>query len=152
GTLTISTDAPGTPSFTANFAGNGVNIPVATLAPLGLDFGPVVSGSSSTAQTLTLTNTGNGPLTIAPPPLVGPFPISANPCASPLAAAGNCTMSVKFNAPAKGPASGTLTLTTNAASQTLSAGLHGTGVTGPVASAQPASIAFGNQAIHTTSP
>jgi hypothetical protein len=152
GTLTIATDAPGTPSFTVNFAGNGVNIPVATLAPLGLDFGPVVSGSSSAAQTLTLTNTGNGPLTFSSPVVAGPFSISANTCSSPLAAAGSCTFSVKFNAPAKGPATGTLALNTNAAGQTVSAGLRGAGVTGPVASALPSSLAFGNQPINSTSP
>ena len=151
GTLTINTDAPGSPSFSVNFAGNGVTIPSPMITPLALNFGPVVLGSSSAAQNVTLSNTGNGPLTFTAPVLAGPFSLSANTCASPLAASGSCTLSVKFNAAAKGPASGTLTLTSNAAGQTLSVGLRGTGVTGPLPSALPASLAFGNQPMNTTS-
>jgi hypothetical protein len=151
GTLTLTTDAPGTPSLTVKFAGNGVTIPAPMLTPLGLNFGPVVSGASSAAQNVTLANTGNGPLTFSAPVLAGPFSLSGNTCASPLAAAGSCTLSVKFNAPAKGPASGTLSLVSNAAGQTLAVGLRGTGVTGPVPSVLPASLVFGNQPMNTTS-
>jgi hypothetical protein len=152
GTLTLTTDAPGTPSFTVNFSANGVTIPVAALAPATINFGPVVSGTVSSAQTVMLTNSGGGPLTFTAPVLTGPFSVSASTCASPLAAAASCVISVKFSPPAKGPASGTLTLTTNAASQTLAAGLQGTGVTGAFASVSPASLTFGSQAVNTVSP
>ena len=153
GSLTLTTDAPGTPSFVVNFTGNGVTIPAPTLAPGVLNFGPLASGTSSTAQSLTLTNSGNGPLTLSAPVLTGPFSLSANTCASPLAPAANCTLSIKFNAPAtKGPASGRLTLSTNAAGATLAAALHGVSVTGPVANASPSSLNFGNQPINSVSP
>jgi hypothetical protein len=152
GTLTLTTDAPGTPSFSVNFSGNGVTIPAPTLTPAVLNFGQIVPAATSAAQTLTLTNSGNGPLTFAAPVLTGPFALSANTCTSPLAATASCTFSIKFSPPAKGPASGTLTLTTNAASQILAAGFLGSGVTGPVPSASPSNLTFGNQPVNSTSP
>jgi hypothetical protein len=152
GTLAITTDAPGTPTFTVNYVGNGVTIPAPTLAPPLLNFGPIVTAATSASQNLSLVNTGNGPLTFTTPVLTGPFSLSATTCTSPLAPAGSCTFSVKFTPPAKGPASGTLTLTTNAASQALAAGLQGSGVNGPVAIASPTALTFGNQPINSTSP
>jgi hypothetical protein len=151
GTLTINTDAPGNPSFSANFLGNGVTVPSPVIAPSLLDFGPQVSGTTSAAQTLTLTNSGNGALTFAAPVVSGPFSISANTCASPLAVGANCTFSIKFSAPSKGPASGFFGLTTNAAGATLSAALHGNGVTGPFPNVSPKALSFGKQAVNTTS-
>jgi FG-GAP-like repeat/Beta-propeller repeat len=151
GTLTITTDAPGTPSFTVNFVGNGVTIPAPTLTPV-LSFGPIVPGTTSAAQNLTLRNLGNGPLTLTAPVLTGPFYLSANNCPPPLAAGGSCTYSIKFNPSLNGPASGTFTITTNAASQILTAGFQGFGVTGPFPSASPSSITFAGQRVNTGSP
>src|SRR5208282_4376757 len=108
GTLTITTDAPGSPSFTVKLQGNGVAIPAPTLAHSTLHFGPIVPGTSSGAQTLTLNNSGNGPLTFTAPVLTGPFSVSASTCASPLAGGSSCTFSIKFNPSLSGSGSGTL--------------------------------------------
>jgi Beta-propeller repeat/FG-GAP-like repeat len=151
GALTVTTDAPGNPSFTANFQGNGVAIPVPSLAPSLLEFGAQAVGTSSAVQKLLLTNTGNGPLTFTGLTAPAGFSFAANTCTSPLAAGASCTVSVQFSAPSVGPTSGMVALTTNAAGQTLGAALHGTGVTGMSPQATPASLTFGNQEQKTTS-
>ena len=150
GTLTIVTNAPGGQNFTVNFAGNGVQIPVATLTPPNINFGLQAIGTTSTAQVATLTNSGNGTLNLSHVTLTSPF-TDTTTCGATLAANTSCTFTFKFAPSAAGPASGTLTATTNAAGGLLAIGLNGTGVTGPVPKAQPASLSFGTQPINTRS-
>src|SRR5262249_1901883 len=61
GTLTINDDAAGSPQ-TADLFGTGVAAEV-TLTPSSLTFGPQKVGTTSEPQNVTLTNTGNAPLT-----------------------------------------------------------------------------------------
>jgi Bacterial Ig-like domain (group 3)/FG-GAP repeat/Abnormal spindle-like microcephaly-assoc'd, ASPM-SPD-2-Hydin len=86
--------------------------PVASVAPLGLTFAPQTVGTTSAAQTVTLTNTGLAPLTVTNVGATGPFSVTQN-CVSgsPIAPGGSCTSNVAFAPVAAGSASGTLTFT-----------------------------------------
>ncbi len=150
GTLTIMTDAPGNVSFTVNFAGNGVLTPGVSLVPTSLNFAKQAAGQTSAALTATLTNTGNGTLTLGNVNVSGPF-MQTNNCGVSLAAGASCQFSIKFAPAASGPANSLLSFTANAAGGLFAIGLRGTGVTGPAAQAQPSSLTFGNQPVGTIS-
>jgi YVTN family beta-propeller protein len=112
--------------------------PVAGVSPSSLTFSNQAVGTSSASQPLTLSNTGNATLSIASMGISGAnptdFSVSANTCASTLAANGTCTVSVTFTPAAAGSRSGTLIITDDSggvAGSTQTVTLTGTG-TAPV--------------------
>jgi hypothetical protein len=62
-TLDIADNASGSPQ-TVSLSGTGVGTPVVKLSPTSLTFATQLVGTSSASKTVTLTNTGNGTLTI----------------------------------------------------------------------------------------
>jgi hypothetical protein len=108
--------------------GNGT-APFVQLAPTSVSFGSQLVGTPSTAQDVTLTNTGNATLTISGIATTGNF-TQTNTCgtipASVLAGA-NCTISVTFTPTAVGTQVGTLTIADNAASSPQNVILSGIG-------------------------
>jgi hypothetical protein len=100
----------------------------ATLAasPTALSFAGQAVGSKSSAQTVTVTNSGTAAAAISSVSASGPF-AATNTCGSSLAAGASCTASVTFSPTAAGAASGTLTVASNATDASLTVGLSGTG-------------------------
>ncbi len=90
GTLTIPTTTP----VAAQLTGFGSPDPGLALNPTALIFNNV-PGSTSTQQTITLTNTGSATLQISPPTNATPFFVSATNCTT-LAPAATCTITVTF--------------------------------------------------------
>ena len=132
-----------------------VDPPVALVAPTSLDFGSVTTGTTSTSQDVTVTNTGQADLTVTGATLggtdSGQFTITGNTCTT-VVAAGTCTISVAFAPTAAAPASATLDVAHNAAASPSVVTLGGTGVLpGPLAAVAPASLAFGSATTATTS-
>src|SRR6266403_1978684 len=139
------TDSASTSPQNIALTGTGANpAPAVGLAPTSLTFGNQPLNTTSPAQTVTLTNTGTGPLTIISIAASGDFAASAGatPCpitppATPLAAGANCTISVTFTPTAAGTRMGTLTITDNATGSPHTVSLTGTtappdfGLTGP---------------------
>ena len=136
------------------FPGSGSGSTSATLsaAPTLLSFGNQTVGSTSSAQSVTITNTGNAAASISSVSAGAPF-AQTNTCGSSLAAGASCTASVTFKPTAAGSASGTLTVNSNATNSSLNVALSGTGTTAASAtlSASPSSVSFGNQAVGSTS-
>ena len=138
--------------------------PVATLNASSLSFS-TAAGSTSTPQTLTVTNTGNSPLHINTDPgglvLTGTnanlFQISNNNLSGATIAAGaSASASITFSPPAGATGTKTATLTINddsggaASAQTVS--LSGTEtVTNGVGTLNPTSVNFGNVTAGTAS-
>ena len=152
GTLTLQTDAPGTPQFTFNFSGTGIQTAGVSLTPTTLNFAKEVVGGTSAPQTVTLKNTGNGVLNISGIGVPAPF-TETTTCGATLAAGATCTFSVAFKPTAAGPASALLSFTGNAAGGgKFAVGVSGIGATGPAPQAVPPSLTFGNQPINSTSP
>lgn len=144
GTLSIiHNDAlTGSPT-TLSMSGTGIN-PVIAVAPATLAFGTVQAGSSS-ALSLTVSNTGTSDLVVS-------GVSSSNPRFSPdltsftVGPGANRAVSVTFAPTAGGAQTGTLTLTHNATGGTTSVSMTGTGAS-PAISLSPSSLAFGNVAV-----
>jgi hypothetical protein len=97
-------------------------------SPSSLSFGDVASGSTSGAQTVTVSNPGSSAVSVSSVSASGPFS-QANTCGSSIAAGGSCTVSVKFAPTSGGSLTGTLSVATSAPGSPLSVALSGTGVT-----------------------
>lgn len=135
--------------------GGATGAPAASASPTSLTLAATTIGATSTAQTVTLANTGNavlGPISFA---ASGPFVVSSGTCAAggTIAAGSSCTVAVSFRPIATGAASGTLTFSHNATPSTTLVSLAGTGLAAaaPVASASPGSLAFASTLVGATS-
>lgn len=125
--LQLSTNASSTPmsvalSGTAVTASPGTPAAVGTVSPATLKFGTQKVGSASSAQTVTVSNTGNAALGLKGLAYSGSnasdFATTGGSCATTtsLAAGAMCTVDVSFTPAASGPRSATLTVQTDAAS------------------------------------
>jgi hypothetical protein len=127
GALTITDDATGSP-HTVPFSGTGLG-PGVAFSPPGLDFGAVSMGSTSTARTVQLTNSGSAALAISSISSSGDFQ-ATDSCPrglATLAAGASCTITVTFTPTAPGARTGTLTVTDNAGDSPQLYGLKGLG-------------------------
>jgi len=100
-----------------------------TASPASLSFGDVASGSTSAAQTVTVSNPGTSAASVSSVSVSGGAFSQTNTCGSSIAAGGSCTVSVKFAPTSGGPLSGTLSVATSAPGSPLTIALTGTGVT-----------------------
>ncbi len=155
----VLTDGDSTSPQNIALSGIGaIPTPAVTLAPTSLTFGSQLLNTTSAAQTVTLTNTGTGPLTIVSIAASGDFAeTSTGTTACPitpatLAANANCTISVTFTPTATGTRPGTLTITDNAANSPQTVGLTGTGTNTPpdfTLSAAPTTVTVAQGAVST---
>ena len=147
GTLTIVDNAAGSPHTVAL---NGIGVgPVAVLSTTSLNFGNQLVGTTSTPKTVTLSDSGNAPLTVTSIVADGDF-AQTNNCVSPLAARTYCTFTVKFAPTAVGTRTGAITITDNALGSPHTVSLAGTG-TVPAVTLSPTSLRFVNQPLGATS-
>jgi hypothetical protein len=124
GTLTIADDAAGSPHV-VNLSGTGMG-PVASLSSNTLSFPGQIVGTTSPVEAVTLTNSGNAPLTISSIAVSGDFAHTSD-CGSSVSIAATCTISVTFTPTVGGDRSGTLIITDNAAGSPRTVGLSGVG-------------------------
>jgi len=122
--IEVSNPAPGGGASSAvNFTVLG---PAVSLTPASLTFASQLSGTTSTAQPVTLTNTGNAALSITSMAASGDF-AETNTCGTSLAAGSNCTINVTFKPTAGSARGGTLSVTDNAPGGVQTLPLAGTG-------------------------
>ena len=128
GSVTITDDAAGSPHI-VSLSGKGVIPTAVQLSAATLDFGNQLVGSTSAAQTVTVTNSGDLDLTISSIVAGGDFSRTTTCPISPstLAGGANCTMTITFAPTATGVRDSTLTITHNAAGSPHSVTLKGTG-------------------------
>ena len=114
GTLAVSDNSQGSPQ-TASLTGSGPAppAPVATVAPVNLAFSARTVKTSSTAQALTLSNTGNATLNLSAIQITGDFAQVSN-CPATLPANSSCTINVTFTPTVSGTRTGSLTISDNA--------------------------------------
>jgi hypothetical protein len=149
GAVAVADNAPGSPQ-TLPLNGSGVLAPVVFLSPTNLTFSGQNVGTTSAAQTVTLTNTGKAVLEFTNVGTTGNFG-ETNNCPASLAAGASCTISVTFTPTAPGNQYGSVVLTDNAANSPQTIPLAGNGLPTPAVAFSPASLAFGNQIVNTTS-
>lgn len=156
--VSIADDASGSPQ-SLPLSGTGVTpAPAVALSPTSLSFGNQNVGTTSAAQSVTLTNSGAAPLTITSIGVggtnAGDF-AQTNTCPispSTLAAGSNCAIGVTFTPSATGSRSASVTIADNATGSPQSVALSGTGtVSAPGVTLNPTSLSFGNQNVGTTS-
>jgi hypothetical protein len=136
------------------FSGGGGTGPTGsplTASPTSLSFGNVATGSTSAAQTVTVSNPGGTAATVSSVSASAPF-AETNTCGGSIAAGGSCTVSVTYKPTATGASTGTLSVASSAPSSPLTVALTGTGVSGATAlTASPTSVSFGSVAVGSTS-
>jgi uncharacterized protein YfaP (DUF2135 family) len=152
GTLSVTSNAVGSP-HTMPLSGTGLAAnPSITLTPSSLSFAARTVGTTSSAQTVTLGNSGPGTLTIASITISGDFAF-ASTCASTLPQGGTCTIDITFTPIAAGTRIGSLTITSNASGSPHGVALAGTGQSAAVGVLEvtPSPLQFDPQAPGTTS-
>lgn len=155
----VATSNGGSP--TANLTGTGVTGPAATLStspvtnPVGISFGDQTSGTTSSAKTITLTNTGTSDLTGISIGLTGTNPADfsqTSGCGSTLVAGAHCAISVSFIPQGVRSSSALLSVSSSDPSGSATAALSGNGVTGvPIVSLSLAQLSFNAAKKNTTS-
>ncbi len=155
--VTISDNAPGAPHAVA-LSGTGVAAaPAVSFSPTSLGFGNQLVGTTSSAQDVTLTNSGTAALTISSIGVTGANAgdyAQTNTCPlspSTLAVGASCTISATFAPSASGARSAAISVADDAPGSPQTVALSGTG-TAPAVGLTPSSVAFGNQLIGATSP
>ena len=151
GTVTISDSAAGSPQI-VGLSGTGyVPAPVVGLTPASLSFSSVLVGTSSTAQAVTLANTGNAALSVSSIQVAGDYTQSNN-CPASVSAGSSCVINVTFAPTASGSRGGTVTIGDNAAGSPQAVGLTGTGVAqAAVVGLTPGSLSFSSVPVGTSS-
>lgn len=150
--LTIVDDAAGSPRTIA-LSGTGAGSPVAGLSPASLTFSTQSVATTSAAQAVILTNSGNLALTLTGITFTGTNSTDfaqTNSCGTSLAAGANCSISVTFTPTSSGARSATLTVTDNATGSPHTVAVTGTGIA-PAATLSPTSLAMGSVSVGTTS-
>ena len=133
--------------LSSNLSGTGI-APVAGVSPQSLSFGNQVVNTTSSAQALSLTNSGNANLNLSGITPAGDFAQSNN-CTAVIAPGGSCVINVTFTPAAVGSRSGSLTMSSNAGN--ISVPLSGAGVNA-LATVTPSSLSFGSELTGSTTP
>jgi hypothetical protein len=159
--VTFTPGGPGTRTALLNINDNGANSPQTasltgtgitpvTLSASSIAFGGLLTGSSSTAKPVTLTNNQSVALTNINISISGSTAYTqVNTCGTSIPANGQCTITVTFAPTSAGAQSGTVNISDSASNSPQSISLTGSAML-PV-SLNPASLNFGAQTVGTTS-
>lgn len=148
GSVTITDSDPTSPQ-NVSLTGTGLTPPTASLSPRSLSFGTVLINSSSTPQTITLTNTGQSTLTFSGSSAIaitGTNPgdySQTNNCGTSVASNASCTITVTFKPQANGSRPADITFTDNANNSPQTVSLSGSGAY-PAVNLSPGNIQFGS--------
>lgn len=148
GSISIPSDAAGSPATVA-LTGTGGS-PAIALNTSSYDFGEQASGTTSPAQSFTISNTGNMALIVGTLSASGQFAVTSACNAASIAAGDSCTFSATFRPTGTGSKTGTVTIPSNANGPALTIALSGTG-TSPAATVTPASHDFGEVTVGSNS-
>jgi hypothetical protein len=152
GSVMITDNAANSPQ-SAPLTGVGIT-PVVKLFPTSLDFGNQTVDITSSPKTSTLTNTGNGALTVNSINVTGANYLDfseANNCGTSVPVGGSCQITVTFTPSGTGNESASVSITDNAPNSPQSLPLRGHGVL-PAVTFSPTNLTFPTQVVFTTSP
>lgn len=132
-TLTFTDNASDSPE-TVNLTGTGVSAPAVMLAPTSLTFATQAIGSSSAAQPVMLSDTGNAALNISGISITGANAgdfTQTNTCGTSVAMSANCTINVTFTPTAAGTRTASVSIADNAGGSPQTVSVTGTATTQP---------------------
>ena len=146
-TLSIASDDPDEATKTAALSGSGVVVPDIAISPTSKNYGNVAVGATG-SQTFTVSNTGNGDLSVSSVSLTGTnadqFSITSGGGAFTLSPAGTRSVTVQFAPISAGSKSATLRIASDDPDENpKDVALSGTGVV-PDIDVTPSPLAFGN--------
>jgi hypothetical protein len=118
--------------------------------PTLLNFGSQGVGTTSSAQTIRISNPSNVPFNISSI-AASPTFTETNNCGASLAPGRNCSVNVNFSPSMTGLDSGTVTITDGTRSSPQAIPLTGIGVDGPFLTASPGRVIFGPEPVGTSS-
>lgn len=129
--LVFTDSATGSPQSVA-LSGTGVvaAVPVVSLSSGSSGCGSSTVGAQVNCSTVTLTNTGTGPLSISSMTASSQFGVGSN-CGSTLNAGSSCVITPTFTPAGTGAITGTVTITDNASGSPHHISLSGTGTAAP---------------------
>ncbi len=128
--LLISNDGGGSPQAVP-VAGTGTSGPAAALSTSALVFGEQMVGTTSSAETVVLTNQGSGPLAIGSMTVAeatGRDFVQTSACGSSLAAGASCAIEIRFTPRATGTRTAVINVLSNHQSGNLQLKVQGTGI------------------------
>jgi len=128
--------------------------PFLTVSPTSLLFGDQAVATSSAAQGVTLTNSGNVAIDLGPIGISGANAgdFGQGGCGSSIAVAGNCVTSVVFTPQAVGPRSASLDISSSAPSNAASVPLSGNGLGVPDIDVSQTDVDFGPRVVGVPGP
>lgn len=156
-TITIGHNAtPNTSVLSLTGNGAAAPAPAAGLSATTLAFGNQTVGMTSAAKTVSISNTGTANLVLGSITTTGTNAAEFAPsnCSNTTLTPGtNCSISVTFTPAALNTRTATLSIASNAGGSPHGVALSGNGVAAPAPAVAlaPASLAFGNQTVGTTS-
>jgi hypothetical protein len=129
-------------------------LPTLAVSPTSLTFGPQLVGTTTPAQTVTLTNNNGAAIAFSSVTVTGGSPAAAdtdfaspsNTCGTSIAAGASCTISVVFTPSVAGAETANVVIVDGDLSSPQTVTLSGTG-TGTALTVTPASLAFGSQPV-----
>ncbi|HUU12541.1 MAG TPA: choice-of-anchor D domain-containing protein [Terriglobia bacterium] len=157
---TFSTDFPvSAEAFQTVYAGGSFEGFVAKMADLGRPVGTPQEisllfpdqgvGTTSVAQPVSFSNSGDAELLISNISASGDFAQTSD-CAESVPPGGHCALEITFSPTALGPRTGSVSVEHNAAGSPFVVHLAGNGVAAPALEISPASLSFGEQSVGTT--
>ena len=152
GTITV-TDSAATSPQSVPLNGTGT-APAIAFVPTALTFADQTVGTTSSAATVTLSNTGTAALTIHSIAITGTNSgdfAQTHTCGATLAPGKSCTISTSFKPTATGSRTASIAVSDSIIGSPQTVPLTGTGIA-PVTALSPGSITFANQAVNTASP
>jgi hypothetical protein len=138
-TLAVSSSTGGVKAVAVPINGAGQVANGLGANPSAIDFSGVISGLSSTAKTVTVTNSTAYPIESLNLAAGAPFVLTQNGCAGALAAGANCSASVEFQPTSTGAATASLTISSAGLANPTYVPLTGTG---QAVGVSPAPVAF----------
>jgi hypothetical protein len=129
----------------------GIQLTTADANPTSLTFPTQAFGVASSAQTITVTNTGGIGLVVTAIAASGDFSETDDCQTGTVRSGANCTIQVVFTPTQAGSRTGQLTIGSNVAGGEMLVGLSGTGANPPPVLAFPASVNFGLVEVGSTS-
>ncbi|MGH9573224.1 MAG: choice-of-anchor D domain-containing protein [Candidatus Acidiferrales bacterium] len=152
--LVISDNVPGTPQL-VGLSGTAVAPPQAQVSPASWDFGAQNVGTQSSAETFTITNSGNASLNFTQAIAITGTNAAdfrqTNNCPTSLAPSLSCSISATFSPQSVGTFSAGINFANNAVGSPQSVPLTGSGTLLAQAQITPPSLTFGPQVIGTSS-
>ncbi|MFC5860825.1 beta strand repeat-containing protein [Acidicapsa dinghuensis] len=153
GSITVNSAATG---FTPTVIGlTGTGLPAAQLAvtPSHLTFSTIPVGSSSSPQTITVSNPGTAALQGLTATATGPFTTGSGSCGSTLAAGASCAITVTFSPKTAGVLTGVVTLSSSSVGvPSVAIQASGTGLAPASLALTPSPVNFPSVELGVTSP